>query len=160
MTKLLALIAMALMAAAMLGMGQPSERLSQVERAAGAVRFATYDLILKSDTPVAAWQSEIKAKGTGAAKVVGIEGGEPAAFSQAPFYDPAALHEDQLKERIILAAYSTAGTIPAGETRIARLHLQLTGDAPEFDITNITLGDAGGTAVSGTLRLAPSGDQR
>jgi hypothetical protein len=158
MTRLFSLIAMAVAAAAMLGMGQQSERGSQGERA--AVRFASYDLILKTDAPVAAWQAEIRAKGAGAAKVVGIEGGEPKAFSRAPFYDPAALHEDQLKERVILAAYSTAGTIPAGETRIARLHLQITGEAPDFEITKITLGDAGGTAVSGTLRLAPAGDQR
>jgi hypothetical protein len=144
----------------MLGMGQPGGEPSQRERQAGAVRFATYDLILRTDAPVAAWQAEIRAKGAGAAKVVGIEGGEPAAFSQAPFYDPAALHVDQLKERIILAAYSTAGTVPAGETRVARLHLQLTGDAPEFDITNITLGDAGGAAAMGTLRIVPAGEKR
>jgi hypothetical protein len=103
---------------------QPQEAVAPPERG-----FITVDLYIDSGTAtLGAYQVELTAAAA-AAKLVGVEGGEHAAFSQPPYYDPAALHENQLKERIVLAAFSTAPELPSGRTRVARLHVQATGDA-------------------------------
>ena len=92
------------------------------------IRFTYVDLYLDSgEAALAAWQLEFAAE-TGDVKLVGVEGGEHAAFKHAPVYDPKALQGG----RIIVAAYSLDGELPSGRTRVARLHLQVTGDAPLF----------------------------
>jgi hypothetical protein len=161
MSRFLATLLLALFAAATVGAGQAGERPSSASaQGPAAVRFGSYDLILDAAAPVGAWQAEIKSPEGSTIKIVGIEGGEAAAFRDPPFYDPAALHENQLRERVILAAYSAAGVIPAGATRIARVHVQVTGADPRFDISGITLGDAEGKPIEGTLRLEPAGEHR
>src|SRR5262245_61272542 len=53
-------------------------------------RFSTVDVYLEAgDRKLAAWQVEIST--ANAAAIVGIEGGEPAAYREPPAYDPAAL---------------------------------------------------------------------
>ncbi len=89
----------------------------------GRSRFCAMDIFLDSkSTPLAAYQLEF-AVTNGAAKIVGIEGGEHPAFREPPFYDPKAMQ----KERVIIAAFSTAPTpqLPVGKTRVATIHLQV-----------------------------------
>lgn len=95
------------------------------------VRFTYVDLYLDSgETDVAAWQLEFAAE-LGSAVLVGVEGGDHPAFAKPPVYDPKALNGKH-GGRIIIAAYSLEEILPAGRTRVARLHLQVTGPTPQF----------------------------
>ena len=90
------------------------------------IRFQAVDIFIDSkDTPLAAYQLEFLVK-TGDAKVVGVEGGEHSAFRGAPFYDSKAIQH----ERVIIAAFNTtsADKLPKGKTRVATIHLQITGE--------------------------------
>ena len=58
--------------------------------------------------------------------LVGIEGGEHAAFRQPPYYDPKAMGQN----RIVLGAFNTGSDLPRGRTRVARLMVRVTGDTP------------------------------
>ena len=90
------------------------------------VRFQAVDIFIDSkETPLAAYQLEFTVR-TGGAKVVGVEGGEHPAFKDAPFYDPKAIQH----ERVIIAAFNTgsADKLPKGKTRVATIHLQVTGE--------------------------------
>ena len=62
--------------------------------------------------PLAAWQVHVEDE-TGRAVLVGIEGGEHAAFVEPPYHDPAALQG----ERVILAALSVEDLVRAGKVR-------------------------------------------
>lgn len=94
-----------------------------------SMRFEAVEVYLDSgDVPLAAYQFEFMAE-TGEIKIVGIEGGEHPAFKEPPYYDTAALS----KGRIIIAAFDTGKDLPKGKTRVARLHLQVIGEAePEY----------------------------
>ena len=94
---------------------------------APAVRFSFLDVYLDVGAkPLAAYHVELTPTG-GDVVLTGLEGGEHAAFGDAPYYDPAALH--QAKSRVIVAAFNTGADLPHGKTRVARLHLQVTGPA-------------------------------
>lgn len=99
------------------------------------VRFAAVDVFLDSgDIPLAAYQFELSAK-TGEFLIVGIEGGEHRAFTEPPYYDPAALSRD----RVIIAAFNTGDPLPTGKTRVARIHVRLVAeDDPEY-VVNLTV---------------------
>lgn len=87
------------------------------------VRFAAVDIFVDSqDKPLAAYQLEFSVT-NGVAKIVGIEGGEHLAFREPPFYDPKAMQS----ERVIIAAFTTGKQLPTGKTRVATIHLQLSG---------------------------------
>jgi len=93
--------------------------------ATNTVQFRAVDIFVDSkDIPLAAYQLQF-AVTNGNAKIVGIEGGEHPAFAAAPFYDPKAIQH----ERVILAAFSTqtADKLPRGKTRVATIHLQVSG---------------------------------
>ena len=98
-----------------------------------SVRFQAVDILIDSkETPLAAYQLEFSIK-TGDAKVVGVEGGEHSAFKDAPFYDPKAIQY----ERVIIAAFNTTSgdKLPRGKTRVATIHLQITGERnPEYTV--------------------------
>ncbi len=98
-------------------------------------RFAWVDVFIDSaGQSLAAYQFELSAAAS-AFKIVGVEGGEHAAFAEPPFYDPAALQND----RIIIAAFNTGDDLPTGKTRIARIHVQITGvEAPAYAL-NLTV---------------------
>ncbi|MBE0542030.1 MAG: hypothetical protein IH623_11630 [Verrucomicrobia bacterium] len=84
-------------------------------------RFVAVDIFVDSkEKPLAAYQLEFSVTNN-AAKIVGIEGGEHAAFAEPPFYDKQAMQ----RERVIIAAFSTAKELPAGKTRVATIHLQI-----------------------------------
>jgi hypothetical protein len=83
-------------------------------------------------TPLAAYQFELRAT-SGDVKLVGIEGGEHAAFAKPPYYDAKAL----LNERIVIAAFNTgaAETLPSGRTRVARLMVRVGDITPKYETT-------------------------
>lgn len=93
-------------------------------------RFLAVDLFVDpKGQPLAAYQLTLTAVG---ATIVGVEGGEHAAYSQAPYYDPAAIQH----ERVIIAALSTRADLPTAKTRVARVHVMTTGEGePEFVLT-------------------------
>jgi hypothetical protein len=103
------------------------------------VRFAPLHIYLDSGSKsLAAYQFELKAV-AGRIKIVGVEGGQHAAFKDAPYYDPAALAND----RIIIAAFNTGSELPKGRTRIATIHLQIIGDAePDYELKLAVAADA------------------
>lgn len=106
-----------------------------------SVRFAPLHIYIDSGlAELAAYQFELRTL-AGNVKIVGVEGGEHPAFQHAPYYDPAALANN----RIIIAAYSTDTELPAGRTRVATLHLQITGTIePEYELELITAADPDG----------------
>lgn len=89
-------------------------------------------------------------------KIVGVEGGEHLAFKEAPYYDPAALMND----RIIIGAFNTGSDLPTTRTRIATIHLQITGDAePKYELKLTTAADANGENLSVEITLE-KGEQK
>ena len=81
-------------------------------------------------SPLAAYQFELRAT-AGDVKLVGIEGGEHAAFTKPPYYDTRAL----LNDRIVIAAFNTGTDLPSAKTRVARLMVRVTGPvAPKYDV--------------------------
>jgi hypothetical protein len=105
------------------------------------VRFCAVDIFVDSgSTPLAAYQLRF-AVTNGAAKIVGIEGGEHAAFHQPPYYDPKAIQN----EIAIIASFSTAADLPKGKTRVATIHLQTSGDSlPRMEVKLQATADAQG----------------
>lgn len=95
------------------------------------VRFAAVDVFVDSgEQPLAAYQFELFDR-SGVVKIVGIEGGEYPAYQEPPYYDPAAMR----RSRVILAAFNTGKDLPKGKTRIARIHVQITGEKhPDYAI--------------------------
>lgn len=93
-------------------------------------RFEAIDLFITPAGPLAAYQFEFRAR-AGQVKIVGIEGGDHAAYSQPPYYDAAAMQQD----RVIIGALSTrpAGELPAARFRVARVHVMVEpGVNPEY----------------------------
>jgi len=111
------------------------------------VHFRTVDVYVDSKTqPLAAYQLELSVK-RGDAKIVGIEGGQHPAFKEAPFYDPKAIQQ----ERVVIAAFNTASAdkLPKGRTRVATIHVQITGDLkPEYVAKLMTAGTVDGKQIS------------
>ncbi len=116
------------------------------------VRFAPLHIFLDSGSqPLAAFQFELKAAAGKPApakagvKIVGVEGGQHAAFKEAPYYDKAALYKSN---RIIIAAFNTGSELPKGRTRIATIHLQIIGDAePDYELKLTVAADAGAKEI-------------
>lgn len=119
----------------------------QVDAPAAAVRFEPVDVILDAgNVPLGAYQFELAVE-KGEAVIVGLEGGEHAAFKEPPFYDPAALSQS----RIVVAAFSMDKVLPTGATRVARLHMQVTGTA-DYAVKLVVATDAKGEAVKAAIR--------
>jgi hypothetical protein len=119
---------------------------AQKSTAANAPRFRAVDIFVNStNQPLSAYQLEFTA--SPGCKIVGIEGGEPTAFKEAPFYDPKAIQH----ERVIIGAFSTAAAdkLPTGKTRVATIHLQTTGgQVPRFQVQVKAAATVGGKKIS------------
>jgi len=117
------------------------------------VRFAPLHIYLDSgNKALAAFQFELKAT-AGQIKIVGVEGGEHAAFKEPPYYDPAALAND----RIIIAAFSTGLDLPAGRSRVATIHLQIIGDTePEYELKLTVAADADAEQIPAEITFVPA----
>ena len=100
------------------------------------VRFVPLHITLDPQgEALAAYQFELKTI-SGRVKIVGVEGGDHAAFSSPPYYDAQALMQD----RVIIAAFSTETVLPTVSTRVVTLHLQVVGDRePQFEV-DVTVG--------------------
>jgi len=97
--------------------------------------------------PLAAYQFEMKAI-AGHVKIVGVEGGEHPAFKKPPYYDPAALAQD----RIIIAAFSTNQELPRAKTRVAFVHLQVSGDVdPRYELTLTVAAEGNSQQIKATI---------
>ena len=116
------------------------------------IRFVAVDVFVDAgDKPLAAYQLEFEAT-SGQVKIVGIEGGQHAAFRSAPYYDPQAMQ----RERAILAAFSTASAekLPAGRTRVATIHVQITGEVePDYGVKLTTSATAEGEETKATISI-------
>jgi hypothetical protein len=123
----------------------------------GGGSFIPVDVYLDTGAQhLGAYQIELTAK---TAMIVGLEGGEAKAFKDAPYYDPAALQGN----KIVVASFSTDADLPAGQTRIARLHFMLTGNdaagmsaAHDFsDLSRklVVATDADGNSIDAKLSL-------
>jgi hypothetical protein len=115
-------------------------------------RFTTIDIYLDADDhPLAAYQLDFNAT-AGQVQIVGIEGGDHPALSDPPHYDPKAIQQ----ERIILAWFSTADPdqLPTGKTRIATIHLQITGDTePTYTLNLTAAADSQGKPILATTEI-------
>ncbi len=99
-----------------------------------AIRFEAIDVFVDSGTnSLAAYQFELVSESDGV-EIVGIEGGEHAAFEDPPYYDPKAMNNN----RVILAAFNTGNELPSGRSRIARIHVQLQGPGAKQYRTKLT----------------------
>ncbi len=113
---------------------------------AEAPRFLAVDIYVNSGTEhLAAYQLEFWASNS-TARVVGVEGGEHAAFKEAPAYDPKAIQQ----ERVIIAAFNTAAPdqLPQGKTRVATIHMQTTGATPVFHLRVEVAGNSQGERIN------------
>ena len=120
--------------------------LAQDAAPTNTLHFRAVDIFVDStNKPLAAYQLEFTA--SAGAKIVGIEGGEHAAFKEAPFYDAKAMQH----ERVIIGAFSTAKAdkLPTGKTRVATIHLQTTGDQPlRYEVLVKAAATVGGKKIS------------
>jgi hypothetical protein len=111
------------------------------------VRFHTVDVFVDSGAlPLAAYQLTFSAT-SGDAKIVGIEGGGHPAFKEPPYYDPKAIQ----RELVILAAFNTATAdqLPTGKTRIATIHLQVSGSRePRYAVKPTAAAGSDGRKIS------------
>jgi len=116
-------------------------------------RFMTVDILVDPrGEALAAYQLRVQAR-RGEVRIVGIEGGDPAAFHQPPYYDPKAIQQD----RVILAAFQAAPEIqlPTVKTRVATLHLLVKGStAPEFDVKLQAAATGEGRRIPATASLS------
>ena len=134
---------------------QPASRPATAPAAepAGPVRFAAVQVFVDSgDKPLGAYQFELTAT-TGHVTLVGLEGGEHAAFKSAPYYDTRAL----LESKVIVAAFSTAADLPKGKTRVATLMVQVQGKAdPAYAATLKAAASAGGESIPAQIIVTPA----
>ena len=123
--------------------------------AAQDVRFAAVDIYIDSAEPVAAWQFELSDR-RGGMQVVGVEQGESQAFERVPYYDREAVRSGQA-DRIIVADYSLADVdeLPSGRSRIATVHLMLSGDNDaDFNLQLVTATTYDGEVMDARISLA------
>ena len=155
-TAAIVLAALACVAALALSHGR-AQSLPATEPATSSTRFEAVDVLIDpGGTPLAAYQLEFVADAD-RVKLVGVEGGDHAAFRDPPYYDPAALS----RSRVILAALSTDSNLPNGKTRVARLHLQIDGvGEPSFEAKVMVAASADERAIAAaTAAVAPVAPQ-
>lgn len=117
-----------------------------------ATRFGTIDILVDPQgKPLGAYQIEFRAT-KGDVKLVGVEGGATEAYRRAPYYDPKALQQS----RIVIAAFSTDSSLPTTKTRVARLHVQISGsDTPEYELKLVVAGDADAKPIEAKASYEP-----
>ncbi len=145
------LVALMAPAFAIVARGQTTPTVGQDRPAATTApsHFAAVDIFVDSGlNPMGAYQFELTFAG-GDARIVGVEGGELAAYAGPPFYDPAALHGDG---RIIIAAFSTDEVLPTRRNRVARVHVQIVSEQlPEPGVQLIVAGAADGSPITASI---------
>ena len=121
------------------------------KRAGTGSRFTHVDLFIDPKGEVlSAWQLEFTAE-VGKVSLVGVETGEhPAYASKPPYYDPAALAGN----RILLADFTLDANPPKAKTRVARLMLEVKGDAvPQYVTKLITAANSEGKRIAAEVSV-------
>ena len=120
-----------------------------VPEQSAATRFGWVDVFVQAgETPLAAYQFQLRSADP-SMKIVGVEGGDHAAFADAPYYDPAALQ----RGRIVVGDFSTADNLPSGRTRVARIHLMYAGETPHLDARLLVAAGSDGRPIAGRIQL-------
>jgi hypothetical protein len=102
--------------------------------------------------PLAAYQVEVVAT-AGDATLVGIEGGDDPAYSDAPYYDKRAMR----KQRLIIAAFNTGTALPTAPTRVATLMFRVAGTVePHYAATLQVAASSDGKPIPATVTLSPN----
>ena len=129
---LLALCPLLCLAAVRLSLSKAAEPPAPAQP--GPSRFTAVDLFIDpKGEPLAAYQLECAAE-TGRISLVGVEAGESGPYAKRPpYYDPAAL----AGHRIILGDYTLDPAAPRTKTRVARLMLEVRGDAKPQYVTKL-----------------------
>jgi hypothetical protein len=114
----------------------------------------TSDIYIDSgEKPLAAYQIELNDP-LGRTQIVGVEGGEPAAFTASPHYDAAAIGSGH----IILAAFSTNRDLPTGKVRVARLRVAFSdAEGPTWMMKVCAAGTADGNRIPPRFYIAQGG---
>ncbi len=124
---------------------------------AGELRFVPLDVFVDTgSTRMAAYQLEVELR---SAEIVGVEGGEPASFAAAPYYDPAALRGNRIK----LAAFSTAADLPSGRTRVAVLHVvESAGERARWEVVSVLATDSAARTIAARVDVVrrPEGREK
>ena len=122
------------------------------------IHFKTADIFIDSkEEALSAYQVEI-GYNKDWVKIVGLEGGEVDAFKEPPFFDP----EGMKGGRIIIAAFTADDeNTPKGETRVARLHLQIEGEQSiRMTIKLMTAAKPGGERIRAVPVISVNNKQR
>ena len=116
-----------------------------------AVRFGALDVFVDTGEEfLAAYQVEWKVT-AGDVTLVGIEGGDHAAYKEPPHYDPKALSGG----RVIVGAFDTGSDLPRGRTRVARLMVRVRGDAaPAYAATVQAAAGADARSIAAKVSVA------
>lgn len=141
-------VAGALLAGAVV-LGQPAGEGERV-RGGGSARFGWVDVYVDSgDAALAAYQVDLRAVDGGVA-IVGIEGGEHRAFAAPPYYDARAMRGD----RVIIGALDAGEELPRGRTRVARVHVMVTGEGePVYAVELTAAAGVDGEKIEATVSL-------
>jgi len=121
------------------------------------LRFDAVHVYIDSGTKaLAAYQLSLR-EATGNVRIVGIEGSDHHAFAKPPYDDPIAIQGD----RVIIGAFSTADvdSLPTGRTRIATIHVQITGGKAQYDAQLTVSAGVDGLAIPGRLTLETESQQ-
>ena len=126
----------------------------QVGQDGVAPRFEAIDVFVDSgEALLAAWQLEVSGDGP-KVTVVGVEGGEHAAFREPPYHDTRAL---QRSGRLIIAAFHTRDDLPTARTRVARVHFMVEGDGVvRYTARLVVAGGANGDKVTARASVGPA----
>ena len=139
-------------ALASLAAAAPAPEDAQPKPEAPKVSFRAVDVwVDPAAAKLAAYQVEIQYDAK-TVKVVGVEGGEPQGFRDAPSYDEAG----KAGGRIVLAAFvSDDAQATGGRQRVARLHVQVEGGAaPECTAKPVAAAQPGGKRIEAKAEAA------
>jgi hypothetical protein len=147
MKPIISIIIAIVLCAAAASIGQPAPE--RIALPAGS-RFEIIDVFVDSGKELlAAWQVEFKAT-AGQVEIVGIERGDNAGFQDPPYYDPAAIQ----KNRIVIGAFNLTNNLPVGKTKIARLHLHVSGaQKPTYAAKVIVAGNKEGKPIAASASV-------
>ena len=128
----------------------------RVEPAAASTMFQAIDVFVDTgNEQLAAYQLEFSSTSHDI-RIVGVEGGEPAAFREPPFYDPKSLQQD----RTILAAFSVNDELPGGRFRLARIHIEFDvnedSDEPTYSTDLVVSANSDGQHINAKVTVAPA----
>lgn len=143
----------------MMHLNEPA-RSVDVQPEGASVTFAAFDVFIDPrGEALAAYQVEVRAEvgaAAGEIKIVGIEGGETAAFADAPYYDVRAMQS----ERAIIGALARdlGADAPKVRTRVARIHVMAEGVAAKLVADQLVVnlqaaGDPQGRSIAAEVSI-------